>query len=181
MARGAYTVAQMVIEGTNLGLMNLRPDVIDRFGISLTTIAPTATTGTRERTAHVRQIYSNSNTASTTRTTSVNRTLIADVKRKNKVNSGKAIKVPTDLNSTPSRPAPAAGTTPVPAKVTPRMTVIRFPHKASNYQIARWINLYFTANKPAYFITPAGARYPVNVPEILAATAGESGAASPGA
>lgn len=171
MPRGSWGVYKMVVDNVDVGLIALQQDVIDRFNITGLTAPDTSTGVTRERKAHQRKVYTNRNTASTTRTINVQRVVVADIKRKNRVNSGKKIKVPLDLTSTAA--SSGTGTTGTTARQTQRMTTINFPLKASNYQVARWINVNFTANKPSYFITPAGARFPVNIPAIAAQTAGE--------
>jgi hypothetical protein len=171
MPRGEYETYVFTVDNTNVGLITLQQDIIDRFNVTglVGAEAQAATAGTRERKAHSRKVYTNRNTASTTRTVNVARTLSADIKRKNRVNTGKKIKVPLDLVSTSST---TTGTGTV-ARQTARFTTINFPQRASNYQVARWINTHFAANKPSYFITPNGARFPVNIPQILNQTTGE--------
>ena len=102
----------------------------------------------RERAAHTRSVYS-SVTDATPREITVGRSIWYDTPTAStRFTQGKAIKVPTAMTTT---------------RGNVRFTTIHMPAAATNLAIARWINTKFTAHKPSYFLTPAGARHPVNV------------------
>lgn len=167
MPRGSYESYIFTVDNVNVGVITLNSDVMNRFNITgLTTLeAAAATAGTKRVRPHERRVFQNRNTASTTKNTTVSAFRRADIKRKNRTNAGKKIKVPLGF--------PLTDNTPSGRRAQPRMTTINFPLRASNYQVARWINVHFTANKPSFFVTPAGAKFPVNIPQIIAQTAGE--------
>lgn len=166
MARGKFESFIFAVDGVNVGTITLNKDVMDRFGITgLTTLeAAAATAGTKKIGPYDRKVFASRNNQTTNKTVTVGAFRRANVKRKNRVNTGKKIKVPLDY---PVVTAPSG------KPGQERMTTINFPLRASNYQVARWINTHFASHKPNYFITPAGARFPVGIPQILEQTTGE--------
>lgn len=152
----AYKELPMFLDNVFLGLIGIREDQIDYFGIVETTAIPSITTGRKQ---HQRNIFSerldDENTI--TRTVRVNRSNKPRNREKRRVNAGKKIKLPTELVSTPSV---TTGTT---AKSTVRNTTINFPGNVSNYEIARWLNAKVVSHKPTFFYSPSGARQPINV------------------
>lgn len=152
----AYQTIPMFLDNVFLGLIGIRDDQLDYFGIVEATEVPSITGGRKQ---HQRNIFSErlDDGTTVTRTVRVNRSNKPRNREKRRINAGKKIKLPTELTSTPSV---AAGTT---AKPTIRNTIINFPGNASNYEIARWLNTKIVSHKPKFFYTPSGARQPINV------------------
>lgn len=167
MARGKFEAYLFTVDGFTVGSIVLNADVVERFGITgLTTLEEASASGETKRVEpYSRRVFASRNNETTTKQTTVRAFTRAKTHRKNRINSGKKIKVSLGY---------ALSSVTAGKKPTERYTTINFPLKASNYQIARWINTNFTSHKPSSFITPAGARFPVNIPQILAQTAGET-------
>ena len=133
--------------------INVRSDVIAYFGINAAAMQFTTVTRTRNKDGKSRSTYVGGINDATAVNTAVKMTTYSDVNgRPQKGRSHlKLITIPT-------------------TRTTPRGTIrtvrIHFPSRASNYAIAMWINNHFSANKPNFFLTPAGRRYPVNVPNV---------------
>ena len=155
-----YKQFPMIINTVFIGIVSMRDDQVDYFGVNITAPIPASTKG---RKAHTRNLYSKRlDDETATRQVQVGRSLKARDRQKNRVNSGKKIKVPTQLTSTPSASAVDGDGNPITRLPQIRMTTINFPNRASNSEIAIWINNNFTTKKPDYFITSAGARHAVN-------------------
>lgn len=134
---------------------NVREDIMTYFGITEDTTEPEAIL--RRRKAHTRSLYDGlTGTARTT--TNVEASEWYDVTSISAFGSGKPIKVPTALKS----------------KELTRYVVIRVPASATNFAIATWIDKKFTKNKPSYFYTPNGRRYPTNIPTVADVDPGDN-------
>lgn len=164
----------MVLGTTLIGMLGLREDQIEYFNIPDTTAAENdlvAYEGSIK--AHKRNIFSDrldNNTPS--RTISVDRVAVVDRRRRKLSNArgGKAIKIPTELTSTPATTSTAANPTPRTPSI--RYTTIKFPGAASNAEISRWLYLKMAAHKPKFFITPAGASFPITGDALVAPPSG---------
>ena len=173
MPRGEYLSFPMIVDNVVIGLITATADIIERFNIPDAVVQFELPGTTRTRKAYERRVYSNANDITAEATTNVERVVKAYVPEKNRVNTGKKIKVPTGLRSIP---ASATGAAASGANAgNPRLATFNFPHGASNYQVARWITVNIpAARRPAYFITPAGAKKRTNVAALPAQTAGET-------
>lgn len=159
-----YILYPMVLSGIYIGTLGLREDQIDYFNI------PDPTTAEADLMkyigsikAHKRNIHSNRlDDTAPTRIKNIDRVAAVSRERGKTINSrgGKAIKIPTELTSTPAQSSTAADAPPrVP---TIRFTTIKFPGGASNAEISSWLFLKCVAHKPKYFKTPAGASHSVS-------------------
>jgi len=153
----------MVLNGVLIGMLGLREDQIKYFNIPNPTPAEEALVhynGSIK--AHSRHIYSNRlDDTAPTRTKQISKVAVVPRDRSKSVNSrgGKAIKIPTQLTSTPEQNSTAANPTPRTPSI--RFTTIKFPGAASNAEISRWLFTKCVGKKPTYFKTPAGASHPV--------------------
>lgn len=130
---------------------NLKEEVIEYFGLTVDTTEPEAPL--RRRKAHTRSLYDGLSATART-STNVAASEWYDVKAASAFGSGKPIKVPTKLLSGPD------------GRETIRHVIIRVPADATNFAVATWIDKKFTKNKPGYFYTPNGRRYPTDVPAV---------------
>lgn len=154
----------MVLSGIFIGMLGLREDQIDYFNIPDATAAELALvkyTGSIK--AHKRNIYSNRlDDATPTRVKSIERVAAVARERGKSVNSrgGKAIKVPTELVSTPASTSTAVDAAPRIGSI--RYTTFKFPGAASNAEISSWLFNKCVAKKPKFFKTAAGASHSVS-------------------
>jgi hypothetical protein len=140
--------------GGRNSVVQVNGDQVDRFNIlgavagagdGTTEIQPQIVT---RRGGGTRYIYNGANdTSPESRVQSSSRSVRVRT-IENKFKKGKEIKVPLGLR-TPNG--------------NERFTTFHFPAAASHYVIAVFIKTKFRANKPSYFLTPSGARHPVNV------------------
>ena len=139
---------------------NVKDTVADYFGIAVDTVETEATL--RRRKSHTRSLYDGlSNTVRTT--TNVEASEWYDVSGGvSEFGAGKPIRIPSALKTG------AAG------RETIRYVTVRVPGSATNFAIATWINKKFTKNKPSYFYTPNGRRYPTNVPTVADVDPGDN-------
>lgn len=161
----------MVLNGVLIGMLGLREDQIDYFNI------PEATTeeqglisylgSTKEHKRNIHRERLDDATPTTSRT--IGRRTNVERKRRKLFNNkgGKSIKIPTELLSTPQTTSTAQN--PPPVRPSVRHTTIRFPGRASNSEISRWLNAKLVSHKPKTFKTPSGSDYPVG-PGVAAAT-----------
>ena len=162
----------MVLSGIFIGMLGLREDQIDYFNIPDPTAAELALvkyTGSIK--AHKRNIYSNRlDDAAPTRVKNIERVAVVARERGKAVNSrgGKAIKVPTELTSTPASTSTVEAAAPKPASI--RFTTFKFPGAANNAEISSWLFNKLVSHKPKYFKTPAGASHSVSGTPIPAPT-----------
>jgi len=169
-----YIPYPMVLGTTLIGMLGLREDQIDYFNIPDTTTAENelvAYEGSIK--AHRRNIHSDRlKDTAPSRTITVNRVAVVDRRRRKLSNArgGKPIKVPTELTSTPATSSTAANPTPRTPSI--RFTTIKFPGSASNAEISRWLYLKMAAHKPKFFITPAGASFPITSAALVAPPTG---------
>lgn len=169
MAR-TYNEYAMKVDNIYLGLVVVRDDVKARFNITFTAEETDIPPELRYRKQHRRNLYADADATAAPTSSQVDRTPKAYVPTKRNIRSGKKIRIPTGLLSVPpsSSTATAAGAT-RPGNM--RFATISFPGSASNFEIARWLNTKLAAHKPAYFITPAGARFPIRVAALAGAVA----------
>ncbi|KJH69398.1 hypothetical protein [Aliterella atlantica] len=159
------TTYPMVLNGVFIGLVSLRSDQIDYFGIPDATPAELAFvkyTGSIK--AHTRKVRSkrleaNSPIIEVTvdRKTGVGRERGKIAKGR----GGKPFKIPTELVNTPA-PQPSTTGTPRPARSTPVYTTIRFPGDASIAEISAWLHAKLLTKKPKSFQSPSGKTYSVS-------------------
>ncbi|MGL4620702.1 hypothetical protein [Chroococcidiopsis sp.] len=155
MALNPYKDVPMIINGVMVALLHIRQDQIKYFNITVDPIPP-ATPRTRKSHSRIKRSTRLDDTAGTTTTTVRSSNYDYSPSKRTLGRGGKAIKVPTELTSTP--PSQAGQANP---QTSTRMTVIRFPNKVTNSQISSWINTKFTSHKPTRFFTPSGVPYPV--------------------
>lgn len=155
----------MVLNGVFIGLLSLRSDQVDYFGIPDPTPAEKAFTKyTGSIAGHTRKIRSRKLEANSP-------ILEVTVTKKNGVGrergkqakgrGGKPFKIPTELLNTPA-PRPLTTATPRPARSTPVYTTIRFPGNASIAEISAWLDAKLTTKKPKSFQSPSGKAYSVS-------------------
>lgn len=154
----------MVLNNVFVGLLDLRTDQIKYFNIPDATtaelaLAQTTTSGSN----YQRNLFSNRlDSATPTKQVSVDRTARTKTRRKTIIGrGGKAIKIPTELRSTP----PSGGTTnpgnTVIKRESIRFTTIRFPGAADLSEISAWLYVKLTAHKPKFMKSPSGSAYPI--------------------
>lgn len=173
MARGSYVSIPMIVDNVVVGLITTTADVIDRFDIPDAVVSYEIPGENRRRKAHTRKIYASAaNEAPTGTVTNVKDVVKVYVPDKNRINAGKKIKLDTGFRSVPPSVTGAAATAENAGSV--RYATWNFPNGASNYQIARWLTVNVpAARRPAYFITPSGARRRLNVAAAPGQTTGE--------
>lgn len=173
MARGEYISFPMVVDDIVVGLITTTGDVADRLNIPSTVLEYEIPGVSRTRKPHERKVYTNASATSNIATTQVDRVVKTYIPDKNRINSGKKIKVPSGLRSVPTSITGDAAAAPNAGSV--RMMTLNFPNRASNYQVARWLTVNIPeTRRPQYFITPSGARRRTNVAAAPAQTAGET-------
>jgi len=155
----------MVLNGVFIGLISLRSDQADYFGIPDATPAELAFVKyTGEIAAHTRKIRTkkleaNSPVINVTvaKKTGVGRERGKIVKGR----GGKPFKIPTELVNTPApKPSTTGGTRP--ARSTPVYTTIRFPGSASIPEVSAWLHAKLLTKKPKSFQSPSGKTYSVS-------------------
>lgn len=173
MARGQYIEIPMVVDSVVVGLITMRQDMVDRFDIPSEVVSFELPGINRKRKAHERRVYLNANDATPQPINSKVKDVIFVYRpEKNRINSGKKIKLDTGLRSKPPSLTGAAADDPNAGSV--RYATANFPHGASNYQIARWLTINIPENRrPNHFVTPSGARRRTAVAAAPGQTAGE--------
>lgn len=173
MPRGEYVSFPMILENVVLGLITTTADIADRLNLP-STLLEMEVPGTNRRTkSHERKVYDNSGAEQSEATANVDAVVRVYTPDKNRINSGKKIKVPSGFRSVPTSVTGDAATRPNAG--TARLMTLNFPHGRSNYQIARWMTLNIPeSRRPAYFITPAGKKRRTSVAAAPAQTAGET-------
>lgn len=159
-----YETYPMVLNSVFVGMLDLRTDQIKYFNIPKATeaelgLAKTTSSGSN----YTKQVYSNRlDSATPTRQVTVDRTARTKSRRKAALGrGGKAIKIPTELRSSP----PSGGSTnpgnTIIKRETIRFTTIRFPGAADLAEISAWLHLKLVSHKPTYLKSPSGSTYPV--------------------
>lgn len=172
MARGEYISFPMLVDDNVVGLITTTADIADRLNIPDSVLQYEVPGVNRTRKPYERKVYTNASATTHIATTQVKNVIKVYTPQKNRINSGKKIKVPSGLRSVPSSLTGAAATAPNAGSV--RLMTINFPHGASNYQIARWMTVNIPeTRRPQYFITPSGNKKRTNVAAAPAQTAGE--------
>lgn len=142
-----YVVAEIDIGSNRKGLVSLREDVAEYFGITVT--ASSDVVVNRRRKAHSRQRFDGlSDTTATA--TNVSASEWKSIKRASAKGVGRAVKIPTKLKS---------GTN----NQNIRYVTIRFPSNAVIGAISEFLFSKCTdvAKRPEFFIMESGAKYPV--------------------
>lgn len=169
-----YVPYPMVLGNVLIGMLGLREDQIDYFNIPKPTEAERGLVSYEGSIkAHRRNIFSDRlDSAAPTRSIPIDRVAVVDRRRRKLSNAkgGKPIKIPTELTSTPATTSTAAN--PTPRQPMIRYTTIKFPGAANNAEISRWLYLKMASHKPEFFITPAGASFPVTGEALVAPPAG---------
>lgn len=154
----------MVLNNIYVGIVDLRTDQINYFNIPDATPAELAlATFTTDGGNYTRNLHSNRlDSATPTRQVTVDRTARTKTRSKFTLGrGGKAIKVPTELLSTP----PSAGSTnpgsTIIKRPTVRFTTIKFPGSADLAEISAWLYIKLVAHKPKYMKSPGGRSYPI--------------------
>lgn len=152
----------MVLNGIFIGMIGIREDQKDYFGIPDPTPDEQGLMlylGTVK--AHKRNIFSEKLKDETpNRQKSIEKNNVERVRKKiTNSRGGKPVKIPTELTSTPVQTStdPHA----LPKRPSIRFTTIKFPGAASNAEISRWLNIKLVLHKPKYFKTPSGVDYPI--------------------
>lgn len=142
-----YVFAEIDIGSGRKGLVSLREDVAQYFGITVTATSDVVVT--RRRKAHSRSRYDGL-TDTTATPTNVGASEWKTIKRASGVGVGKAVKIPTKLKS---------GTN----QQNIRYVTVRFPQNAVIGAISEFLFTKCTdlAKKPEFFIMETGAKYPV--------------------
>lgn len=156
----------MVLNGVFLGMVSIRSDQKNYFDIPDATPAEEAFSKYRgEIAAHSRKIYSNrlDSTAPTTTVQVSKKTGISRERGKTiSGRGGRAIKIPTELTSTPnSTPTTDPGGT-VAKRAQVRYTTIRFPNSASIGEISAWLHAKLVNHKPKIMKVSGGKTYSVS-------------------
>ncbi|NJN13603.1 MAG: hypothetical protein HC836_24760 [Richelia sp. RM2_1_2] len=143
-----YTPVEMDIGSSRTVIINVRSDVATYFGITASTTASEAVV-TRRRKAHSRNRFDGL-TDTTATSTNVSASEWKAIKKTADIGSGKLIRIPTKLTS---------GTG---DKQNIRYTSIRVPGNANIASVSKFLyDKCDAAKRPSFFITQAGARYPV--------------------
>ncbi len=158
----------MVLNNVFLGMISIRSDVQDYFGIPAPT--PTELSAVKYRgeiAAHTRNIFTqgiNAATAAPTRQVNITKkTGISRERGKNAKNrGGKPFKIPTQLTSTPQTAATTDAGAAIPRTAQIRHTIIRFPGEASIGEVSAWLHQKMVTRKPVSFQSPGGKTYSVS-------------------
>lgn len=161
----SYSQYPMVLNGVFIGMVGIRSDQKKYFDIPEPTTAElTAAKYTTSGTDYQRKRYSNrldSTTAAATNIT-VKRTSRAKTRAKDHImRGGRAIKIPTELRSTPPTTASTDPNTTVIRRESIRFTTIRFPGTADLAEISAWLHAKLVTKKPSYMKAPGGRTYPL--------------------
>ncbi len=169
----------MVLNGVFLGMISLRSDIINYFGIPNPTPAELAFTKyTGSIAAHTRNRFSQRLDSEVPTGTPIAISKKTGVtKERGKIikgRGGKPIKVPTELFSTPATaPSTNAGQTVI-RRPQVRYVTIRFPGSASMGEISAWLFTKMTTKKPKTFQSPSGKAYSVSPLVAGAVVSGEN-------
>lgn len=139
-----YQPVQIDIGSNRKTLMQIRDDVINYFGFTVSTDAENVVT--RTRSAYKRKQNDGLNTG-TPEEVNVPRATWQAIKKATRIGSGKAVRVPTKLTNT---------------NESIRYTIIRFPYEANTAAISKFLHAVDEAKRPDHFIMPSGAKYPVS-------------------
>jgi hypothetical protein len=146
MAGNKYVFAEIEIGSGRKGLVSLREDVAQYFGIAITTTSDVVVT--RRRKAHSRSRFDGL-TDTTATPTNVSASEWKTIKRASARGVGRAVKVPTKLKSGQNQQ-------------NTRYVTIRFPANAVVGAISEFLHTKIeAAKKPEFFIMETGAKYPV--------------------
>lgn len=158
----------MVLNNVYLGMISIRSDVADYFGIPAPNTTELSAVKYRgEIKAHSRNIFSQRLDASTTAPTRQvaidKKTGISRERGKNAKNrGGKPFKIPTQLTSTPQTIATTDAGAAIVRQPQIRHTTIRFPGEASIGEVSAWLHLKLVTKKPVSFQSPGGKTYSVS-------------------
>jgi hypothetical protein len=163
----------MVLNGVFLGMISIRSDQKNYFNIPDPTTAELAFVKYRgEIKGHSRKIFSSRLDSTTpTRTVQVTKKTGISRERGKSTNGrgGRAIKIPTELTSTPdSAPTTDPGSAVI-KRAQVRYTTIRFPNNASIGEISAWLHAKLASHKPKIMKSPGGKTYAVS-PLVAGAT-----------
>lgn len=155
----------MVLNGVFIGMVAIRSDQKNYFNIPDPTSAELSlakyTTSGSNITRNRYSSRLDSTTAAGTPVT-VNRTARSKTRSKDHLmRGGRAIKIPTELKSTPPRSASTDPNTTVIPRENIRFTSIRFPNGADLAEISAWLHTKLIAHKPSYMKAPGGRSYPL--------------------
>lgn len=140
-----YIPVEMDIGSNRIVIVNIRNDVATYFGIEASTNAQEIVV-TRRRKSHTRSRFEG--LIQTTATTiNVSASEWKAVRKVANIGSGNLIRIPTKLVSG--------------KKKNIRYTSFRVPGNATIGAISNFIAEKFTTNKPEFFITESGTKYPV--------------------
>lgn len=143
-----YVPVDLDIGSNRTVIINIRSDVATYFGITASTTASDAVV-TRRRKAHTRNRFDGL-TDTTATSTNVSASEWKAIRKTADVGSGKLIRIPTKLTS---------GTG---DKQNIRYTSIRVPGNANIASVSKFLyDKCDAAKRPDFFITQAGAKYPV--------------------
>ena len=167
----------MVLNGVFIGMISLRSDQVDYFGIPDPTSAELAFTKyTGEIAAHTRKIRTRRLEANSPikevnvkKKTGVGR----ERGKQTKGRGGKPFKIPTELVNTPAA-TPTTTTPTVARRSTPVYTTIRFPGDASIFEISAWLHAKLITKKPKSFQSPSGKTYSVSPLPVGAVVTGDN-------
>jgi hypothetical protein len=140
-----YIPVEMDIGSNRIEIINIRSDVATYFGIESDTTAQEIAV-TRRRKSHTRSRFEGL-TQTTATTTKVSASEWKAVRKVANIGSGNLIRIPTKLVSGKNKNI--------------RYTSFRVPGNAVTGAISNFIAEKFTKNKPDFFITETGTKYPV--------------------
>ncbi len=155
----------MVLNNVFIGMVAIRSDQQNYFEIPPATVAElTAAQYKTNGTDVTRKRYSER--LDSREAAGANITVKRKVRTRNRskdhlMRGGRAIKIPTDLRSTPVVPQSTDGSTVRIPKPSIRFTVIKFPGNADLAEISAWLHLKLVTKKPTYFKAPGGRSYPL--------------------
>lgn len=173
-----YGQFPMVLNNVYIGMVGIRSDQQAYFDIpnpteTELTLAQYKTNGTDI----TRKRYPNrldSREPSGTNITVKRRVRTRNHSKDHIMRGGRAIKIPTELTSTPVRGQTTDGSPPPAATASIRYTTIKFPGSADLAEISAWLHLKLVAKKPTHFKAPGGRSYPL-APFVGQATGGGAG------
>jgi hypothetical protein len=155
----------MVLNGVFIGMVGIRTDQQNYFNIPEPTQAELTASQYRTSGTNInRNRFSQRLDSTVPGATAVvvNRTgKTRNHSKDNPMRGGRAIKIPTELTSTPPRIGSTDPNNTVIPKPTIRFTTIKFPGTADLAEISAWLHLKLTAKKPKYMKAPGGRSYPL--------------------
>lgn len=161
----SYSSYPMVLNGVFIGMIGIRSDQKNYFNIPEPTVAELTAAQYRTSGSNVsRNRYSQRLDSAAPVGTPVTVDRTAETKNRSKdhlMRGGRSIKIPTELTTTPPRPASTdPNNTNIP-RANIRFTSIRFPGNAGLAEISAWLHAKLIAHKPSYMKAPGGRSYPL--------------------